>query len=259
MSDFTGEVHPVADLFPMLAEDELAELAEDIKANGLLQPVVLDGEGRLLDGRNRLAACEIAGVEPEFTMVNGNTDPDAYALSVNIARRHLTKGQQAMVAARWRLVSKQSQRSTAEATGLNAGRIGQAAVVLNHAPDLADSVVSGAVSLDSAYDTARQRKAEADSTQNRMVTLRAEAPDLADLVTEERMALPEAVAAARQRETEQRQERAAAVRDVKDGLDTFLGGVVSLVGVVPVPEWPVAHSDLDRADQALQLLREKLG
>jgi ParB-like chromosome segregation protein Spo0J len=49
-------------LFPMLADDELEELAADIK--GLLQRIVLDAEGRVLDGRNRLAACEIAGVEP---------------------------------------------------------------------------------------------------------------------------------------------------------------------------------------------------
>ena len=59
-------VHPVAALFPMLAGDELEELAADIKARGLLQPIVLDAEGRILDGRNRLAACKIAGVEPNF-------------------------------------------------------------------------------------------------------------------------------------------------------------------------------------------------
>jgi ParB-like chromosome segregation protein Spo0J len=43
-------VHPVAALFPMLAGDELEELAADIKARGLLQPIVLDAEGRVLDG-----------------------------------------------------------------------------------------------------------------------------------------------------------------------------------------------------------------
>jgi ParB-like chromosome segregation protein Spo0J len=55
-------VHPIAALFPMLADDELEELAADIKARGLLQPIVLDAEGRVLDGRNRLAACEKAGI-----------------------------------------------------------------------------------------------------------------------------------------------------------------------------------------------------
>jgi len=59
----------------MLADDELDELAADIKARGLLQPIVLDAEGRVLDGRNRLAACKKAGVKPDFiTYADG--DPD---------------------------------------------------------------------------------------------------------------------------------------------------------------------------------------
>jgi ParB-like chromosome segregation protein Spo0J len=191
-------VHPVADLFPMLASDELAELAADIEQRGQLQPIVLDIQGRVLDGRNRLAACRLVGVAPTFTTYEGD-DPDGFALAVNIARRHLSKGQQAMIAARWRLVSKQSQRATAEATGLNAGRIGQAAIILDHAPDLADSVVSGAMSLDIAYETARKNKQGRDNRETQMAELRADAPDLADLVIEERMTLADAVAAAKER------------------------------------------------------------
>jgi ParB-like chromosome segregation protein Spo0J len=52
----TGAVHPVANLFPMLPDDELQELADDIRANGLQHPIVLDKDGVLIDGRNRWAA-----------------------------------------------------------------------------------------------------------------------------------------------------------------------------------------------------------
>lgn len=45
----------------MLAEDELNELAADMKANGLIHPLVVK-EGVLIDGRNRREACRIAGV-----------------------------------------------------------------------------------------------------------------------------------------------------------------------------------------------------
>ena len=88
--------HPVADLFPMMTADELDELAADIKDRGLLQPIVLDGEGRILDGRNRHAACIKAGVKPVFDTYTGD-DPDGYALTVNVNRRHLKPGQRYMV------------------------------------------------------------------------------------------------------------------------------------------------------------------
>jgi hypothetical protein len=58
--------------------DELHELAADIKERGLLQPIILDAKGRIFDGRNRLAACEIVGVEPQFETYEGD-DTDGYA------------------------------------------------------------------------------------------------------------------------------------------------------------------------------------
>jgi ParB/Sulfiredoxin domain len=62
------KVHPAADVFPMMSDERLAELGEDIKKNGLTIPVLFwngDGKGPvLIDGRNRLEACERVGVEP---------------------------------------------------------------------------------------------------------------------------------------------------------------------------------------------------
>jgi hypothetical protein len=49
---------------------------------------VLDVEGRILDGRNRYAACEKAGVKPAFVNYAGK-DPHGYALAVNKHRRHM--------------------------------------------------------------------------------------------------------------------------------------------------------------------------
>jgi nucleoid-associated protein YgaU len=61
-------------------------------------------------------ARELAGVEPAFTTYEGE-DPAGYALAVNIARRHLSKGQLAMVAARARSVSDRSAREVAQLAG----------------------------------------------------------------------------------------------------------------------------------------------
>lgn len=211
MSDLT--VHPVANLFPMLADDELRELADDIQQRGLLQPIVLDAEGRLLDGRNRLAACELAGVEPTFTTYGGD-DPDGYALAVNVQRRNLTKGQTAMVAARAWAVSAQTQRAAAAQAGVSKARITQAAAVVEHAPDLADAVVAGAMGLDEAYRIARKNKTEGESAESQLAKLRAEDPELADKVVEGELTLDGAWAERRAREAEERRQRQVATHQL---------------------------------------------
>ena len=91
-------IHPKADEYPLLAED-IAPMAEDIAANGQRDPIVLEPQGRVVDGRNRIAACKLAGVEPTFVTNAELTDEEAiedYILSVNVEKRSLTAGQKAM-------------------------------------------------------------------------------------------------------------------------------------------------------------------
>lgn len=90
--------HPLANLLPLLTQPELRDLADDIRANGLLAPVTLF-EGKILDGRNRYRACKLAGVEPKFREFKGK-DALAFVLSANVHRRHLSESQRAMIAAR---------------------------------------------------------------------------------------------------------------------------------------------------------------
>jgi site-specific DNA-methyltransferase (adenine-specific) len=89
--------HPACLLFPAMGEQELQELAADINERGLLNPVVLF-EGKVLDGRSRLAACKIAGVEPRCIEWDGQGSPTEWVLSQNLFRRHLTSSQRAAVA-----------------------------------------------------------------------------------------------------------------------------------------------------------------
>jgi hypothetical protein len=77
---------------------------------------------------------------------------------VNVARRHLTKGQIAMAAARMRLASNQTVRQAAKFTEVSHARVVQASTVLQFAPELADEVMSGATPLDTAYAEATRRK-----------------------------------------------------------------------------------------------------
>jgi DNA-binding Lrp family transcriptional regulator len=118
-------IHPAAELFPRMTPEELRALGEDIKTNGLREPVVLyaeEGGGgiyretapSLLDGINRLDAMEVVGLPTlkdgqlhlEDTISRGylikyglwksavtGFDPYAYVVSLNIHRRHLTAEQ----------------------------------------------------------------------------------------------------------------------------------------------------------------------
>ena len=88
----TLKFHPACLLFPKLPDDELNVLAEDIRLNGLRNPIVLY-QGMILDGRNRYLACKIAGVKPRFVQWSGSGSPLQWVISENLVRRHLTASQ----------------------------------------------------------------------------------------------------------------------------------------------------------------------
>jgi N6-adenosine-specific RNA methylase IME4 len=90
--------HPLAELFPMMADADIASMADDICTFGQRHKIVLL-DGLVLDGRNRQAACVIADVEPEYEAYEGD-DPLNFVLSLNRERRHLSASQRAMVAAK---------------------------------------------------------------------------------------------------------------------------------------------------------------
>jgi hypothetical protein len=85
--------HPSAEVFPVMVAGELAELAKDIRENGLLDPIVTY-EDYILDGRNRFRACKAAGVEPRFVEWDGSCgSPTLYVVAKNLHRRQLTPSQ----------------------------------------------------------------------------------------------------------------------------------------------------------------------
>lgn len=122
-------IHPAANLFPRPSDDELRQRGENIKRNGLKEPVVLwckeaslnanldsPAEFVVIDGISRLDSMEIVGIETvralgkEYFIAvshrlvcevfhpsypdNSGINPYSFVISKNI-HRHLTKTEQA--------------------------------------------------------------------------------------------------------------------------------------------------------------------
>lgn len=165
-------VHPAAELFPLMAGKDLAELVEDIRSNGLLDPIVQTVDGRILDGRNRYRACLAADIEPKFRSYDG--EPWRFVIATNLHRRHLTDGQRAMIAAKFAERARgeyvrranvsadtnalpPSRREAAQLLSVSEPQVGRARVVEKHGTDaLKAAVEAGTVPVTTAARVAVQ-------------------------------------------------------------------------------------------------------
>jgi len=95
----TYPIHPAANLFPMLPDDEFERLKEDIATNDLQEAIVLY-KGQIVDGRNRYKACKELGRHISVEELEDDHDPVAFVISANLYRRQLKQSQKAMCAAR---------------------------------------------------------------------------------------------------------------------------------------------------------------
>lgn len=166
-------VHPYAEKFPMLSDGELDELAESIASIGLINPIVVDPAGLILDGRNRMEACKRAGVEVQTKVYEG-ADIAEFVIGCNVTRRNMTTGARAMATAlvleadgrrkdgRWRRGSVLGEDAITESRNNWKDLLRQAGVVLDYKPDLAADVVSGAVTLNDAFTQADQIRTSAE-------------------------------------------------------------------------------------------------
>jgi hypothetical protein len=163
------EDHPLAAIFPLMGETDLAALADDIDANGLRDPVWLH-EGKILDGRNRYRACLLKDIDPRVEQYRGK-DPVGFVVSKNLHRRHLTESQRAMVAARIAKAKPGSNQhgsevgvnlplptraQAADMLGVSPELVKDAKSVQSHGvPELADAVDKGDVSVSAAAEVAK--------------------------------------------------------------------------------------------------------
>jgi N6-adenosine-specific RNA methylase IME4/ParB-like chromosome segregation protein Spo0J len=108
-----------------MSDDELRNLTADIAANGLHHPIILL-DSMVLDGRNRLLACEASGIAPRFVDFDGD-DPYAFVWSENAERRNIRPDQKVAIRlvmdgerdqwlAERRRIAEEANRKRSEAT-----------------------------------------------------------------------------------------------------------------------------------------------
>jgi len=200
------KVHPAAKRFPLMEEDRLAALADDIEKNGLFEPIVVTADGTLLvDGRNRLKACKKVNVQPDVRrLASTMTDVEVidFIVGKNMERRDLGSGQRAILAVQLKrdilaAEAKQRQGNRNDLTNIGSssgqsepkrvskqiadqfhignGTVAQAISVIDNSEELTKEVLTGELSLNDAYKQVRrqlrQRPRRETSSTGRMITL----------------------------------------------------------------------------------------
>lgn len=173
-------IHDLSSIFPKLDDVAFQALKQDIYANGLRNPIIIKNK-EVLDGQNRLRACEELGIDPVFQEYEGD-DLVEFVLAQNLHRRHLTAGQSATIVALaqdWSLAhpkGKQpksnkindldektnvailptkglpvdTQADRAEKSGASKRTQGSADKLVKENPELAKKVATGEISLNQA-------------------------------------------------------------------------------------------------------------
>ncbi len=182
------EFHEAANIFPILTGKEYKDLKESIASGFDANFPIITFGNKILDGRNRYSACLDLGIEPIYKEFDGD-NPVQFVIRANINRRHLTPGQLAFCALevekllaekakekenkRKQTTFQSFEKSTdpinsakeaAEQVGSNVQYIVDAKALDKDAPDLAEKVKSGDMTMNRAKTEYKKRKKK-DSVQ----------------------------------------------------------------------------------------------
>lgn len=156
--------HELSSMFGNMPHGDFKKLVADIKANGLLDDIVL-WQGQVIDGWHRYKACLEAGVEPRFIDFDGDDyKAIAMVISRNERRRHLTPAAKVGIAKRvlgWHTKKASVGRSigsrdpiteatVAEVAGVSAATVKRHTAIESKAPTLLAVVERGDMGLKTA-------------------------------------------------------------------------------------------------------------
>lgn len=92
------DIHELCQLFPEMGETEFKALCDDIKENGMIDPIITYKK-KIVDGRHRYKAGTILGCDLRYEEWHGQGGSLlAFVVSRNLHRRSLTPSQRATIA-----------------------------------------------------------------------------------------------------------------------------------------------------------------
>jgi len=269
----------------MLSEDDLAEMADSILSDGQDYPITLDHTGRVVDGRNRLVACSIAGVEPVFAQRAFESEQAIgdFIYRQNSIRRSDSPSQKIMAFAliypepysgpRKSKGEKSEQNVLILTTRLaHARKIVKAQgsevqSIAGIAVSLVDEVRRNKMSIEEALKQLNGVEAGEAAYAERLQILHTRAPDLAELVVSGKLAYDDAIKLYDMREVERTTAINAGKKAAKQGLIDFESAVTAiLTAIATIEQGPpsigvtttgiISEDMMQRALQAMDSLHE---
>lgn len=185
-------IHQLCDLVPPLSTSDYDELVDSIRRHGQMEPIVLDADGFVIDGRHRLRACLKLGIEPAYRVAAlSSEDVGEFIWGLAAVRRHLEPGQKAALrvlmddelaiardmakaAQRDKKKPKQPRKNTreilAQKTGVGARTMGKAITIADADPELLKEIAAGKKSLSREYKRIARRKEQVKAVGETAVT-----------------------------------------------------------------------------------------
>lgn len=179
--DKEPEYHDLSTVFVSFEDtQEFDGIVDSIKQYGLFEPILM-WQGCIVDGRHRHKACLKADVKPTYEYIPDDTPFNVVldrVVGANLMRRHMTTGQRAMTAAalanmtvgrnwesnRTNLSDNKSNGDAAKTLNVSPSTVKTAKAIKRDAPDLAEEVSKGNMTLNAADNERRKRKGLPEKT-----------------------------------------------------------------------------------------------
>jgi hypothetical protein len=180
--DKEPEYHELSTVFVSFEDtQEFDGIVGSIKQYGLFEPILM-WQGWIVDGRHRHKACLKADVKPTYEYIPDDTPFNVVrdrVVGANLMRRHLTTGQRAMTAAALANMTAgartdlepqsnssevKSNKNSADQLNVGETAVKTAKAIKRDAPDLAEEVSKGNMTLNAADNERRKRKGLPEKT-----------------------------------------------------------------------------------------------